>query len=250
MHCKSKNVPRVIPLPPHSKAGSAQTSLQKLTMREPAVRWKMAPERGVMVFLKGELYYIMKNMIWENCYSLTIIGDSFSSNTLLRICTHMMKKYPMMTKWINGGALPNTGSHLGAYAIHMLTMAINWKRNWVILGPLNSSLSFPHQLKEFDGIPRLLEFSKICHACLSWRTNVLPFGQSRFRLHNPIVSPYKFLISRTCQLTPLDCHIINKWDYTMGLRNKFRIEHCEFSSVWEIPISYHYPPTHAYPLKK
>ena len=56
MHCKSKNVPRVIPLSPHSEAGSAS---QKLTMREPAVRWKMAPDRGVMVVLKRDLDHIM-----------------------------------------------------------------------------------------------------------------------------------------------------------------------------------------------
>ena len=54
---------------------------------------------------------------------LTIMGDSFSSATMLKIWTMMMKKYPMTTKCVNGVALPPTAPQLGAYAKHMFMRA-------------------------------------------------------------------------------------------------------------------------------
>ena len=56
---------------------------------------------------------------------LTIMGDSFLSANTLKIWTTMMKKYPMTTKCVNGGALPATTPQLGAYAKQIFMRASN-----------------------------------------------------------------------------------------------------------------------------
>ena len=146
-----------------------------------------------------------------------MIGDSFSSITLLRICTHMMKKYPMMTKWINGGALPNTGSHLGAYAMHMLTMAINWKKK------LNDFSSF----KFFSVFPSPTQAAWwhseaswifLDQPCLSFLNNklckLLDKHATDYTTYCIILqfSYLKDMSTSSVVLLALDCRIINKWD--------------------------------------
>ena len=67
----------------------------------------------------------------ENKTDLTIAGTSFLSTNMLKIWTVMMKKYPMMTKWLKlspwglASAIPDGPAHEGANVKHTMTKASN-----------------------------------------------------------------------------------------------------------------------------